>query len=350
MATTRTAALVGTDIILQAEFRQPVTGKLFDPTSISSVRILDTDGVTILQTITGSNIVRVQTGIYEVVGKAVNYDVAGVYFDQWTAVLETGQSASAYTLETMVLNTVAATSYCTVQDMRDEGYSSSVYPDDRVARAATLATRYIDVMTGRWFSPRYFSEDQPFVMDGSGTYVLNLPIPVIEIQKIKVSSGIDGVTLYEVDASYIRLYNRHLRGQTTGTMDDREDPRIELLGDVRRVQRIYDDYVKAWPEGSGNVQLVGYFGYTDYDPGNVRGQTPLLIKHACKLLTEMELAQFQKRSQRDTLRHRHRVIGQETKDQSVTLDRMMARGLFTGNQEIDNILTAYRRPPHVGSA
>lgn len=350
MATTRDAALVNTDIILQAQFQMAVTFQPFDPASISKVEILDTDGTTILQTITGSNIKRVQAGVYEVVGLAVNYDVAGIYFDRWYATLEAGGAESAYTKQTMVLNTVSVSSYCTVQDMRDEGYSSTAYPDARVARATRLATEYIDRMCGQWFAPRYFTEETPFLVDGNNQVVLWLPVPVIDVEKITITSGIDGTTLYEIDLESVMVYNRHLRGQVAGIDDDRENPRLEMRRATRREMRLYDDIQGRWPNGSANIQLVGYFGYTDYDPGSVRGKTPELIKHAAKLLTEMELAQFARRQQRDTLRQRHRVIGQATKDQSVSLAQLISRGLFTGNPEIDGILTSYRRAPYVGSA
>lgn len=350
MATTRDAALVDTDIILQAQFQQAVTFQPFDPSAISKVEILDTDGVTVLQTITSTNIKRVQAGLYEVVGLAVNYDVAGVYFDRWYATLEAGGQESAYTKQTMVLNTVSASSYCTIQDMRDEGYSATAYPDARVARAIQLATEYIDKMTGQWFAPRYFTEDAPFLVDGNDQVVLWLPTPVISVEKITITSGIDGTTLYEIDLESVQVYNRHLRGQVAGVDDDRENPRLEMRRATRRELRLYDDIRGRWPNGSANIQLVGYFGYTDYDPGNVRGKTPELIRHAAKLLTEMELAQFARKQQRDTLRNRHRVVQQATKDQSVSLSYLSGRGLFTGNPEIDGILTSFRRASYVGSA
>jgi len=353
MATTRDTALVGTDLLLQIKFQATATYTYFDPYSITSVQILDTDGVTVLQTITGSNIVQVQTGIYEVTGLAANYDSAGTYYDRWTVVVNEGEAATVYTLQTAVAATSLVSSYLTVQEMRDQGFTVTAYPNDQVADAIDVATQYIDVMTGRWFAPRAFPESSPFIVDGSGTHVLELPIPIISISKIEVTSRVDGSTLYEVGLDTVMVYTRHLRGQVTGTMDDRENPRIELLHTTRREMRLYDDQDGKWPEGSGNVQLSGYFGYTDYDPSNVRGKTPRLIKRACALLTVRELPKLSQTHKRDTLRHRFRISSQETKDQSFSVTssaQLVGRGMFTGDPEIDSILTMNMRASYVGSA
>lgn len=102
MALPRSAAVVGYDLLLRAIFENPVTQAPFDPDEIISVKIYDTDGVTLLQTIVGDDIDHVGLGSYEVISAAENYPVGGVYFDVWRYVVNPGDDPIEFSLETVV--------------------------------------------------------------------------------------------------------------------------------------------------------------------------------------------------------------------------------------------------------
>jgi len=157
MAVSRSAAYINQDIILQAEFRQPVTLALFDPATVEQVEIIDTDGVTVLQTFAAGAITHVSQGLYRVIGSAACYDAPGVYFDRWTARIDPGDAPSQYTLQTVVAAMPTAVqpfttqwfidTYLTGVDLTDEHgqpYAQSVF-DHAIAAAVERTRRELDI-------------------------------------------------------------------------------------------------------------------------------------------------------------------------------------------------------------
>lgn len=157
MAVSRSAAYINQDIILQAEFRQPVTLALFDPAAVEQVEIIDTDGVTVLQTFAAGAITRVSQGLYQVIGAAACYDTPGLYFDRWTARIDPGDVPSQYTLQTVVAAMPTAVqpftrqwfidTYLTGIDLTDERgqpYAESVF-DHAIAAAVERTRKELDI-------------------------------------------------------------------------------------------------------------------------------------------------------------------------------------------------------------
>ncbi|GEM_PF-468774 len=77
----RASAVINEQIALRIKF-QFGTGDYFDPYEISKVEILDDDGVTVIETITGAGIIRDSEGNYHVVAAAIA-EPKNVAYDKW---------------------------------------------------------------------------------------------------------------------------------------------------------------------------------------------------------------------------------------------------------------------------
>lgn len=77
----RENAVVNNQIILRNYFRYSQTSDYFDPSAISKVEILDSNGTTVLETLTGASIVKSATGKYYVVASAISS--AKTVYDKW---------------------------------------------------------------------------------------------------------------------------------------------------------------------------------------------------------------------------------------------------------------------------
>lgn len=228
--------------------------------------------------------------------------------------------------------------YCTVQDLRDEGVSATLYPDSRLETAIIVASLLIDQFTGRWFEPRTLD----FTMDGSGVASLHLDQPIISL----AAALIDDVALA---ASDVVVYNRHIT-QNLLQPDDRENPRVEIRQPLDD-ELLFKLGLKVWPRGQQNIRLQGEFGYTDYD-GTAQGKTPDLICHVCKLMAIRQLPGMADTTGREDAALGWRVTEHKTRDQAIkfaapdaTKQGRAAVGLYTGDPEIDQVLLMYRRPP-----
>jgi hypothetical protein len=233
--------------------------------------------------------------------------------------------------------------YCTVQDLRDEGFTDPPYSDVRLTSVMRLASTYIEEYTGRWFEPRPLD----VTLDGSGQPTMMLEFPVIAVSEV----WLDDEAL-EV-ANDVMVYNRHVT-QRLLCPDDRDNPKIELA-QPRDDDVLLKAGLKVWTPGQKNVRIVGTFGYTDYD-GTSNGKTPDLIRHACKLLCVRNLPPMSQSDEREDLKNAWRVTSHKTRDQSVSWGApgksstgRASVGIFTGDPEIDTILLRYRRQPMMRS-
>ncbi len=245
--------------------------------------------------------------------------------------------------------------YCLVADMREEGVPVSV-SDSLIAKRITLASRFIEAATRRFFYPK----EKTVKLDGRGGPKLLLQDPIIAIEEVRFEvSPLYPSEFTLVENDIIRVYNRHL-SQGLTEPDDRNNPRIELFNPawVRPLGGGHTLLTALnFPRGQQNVQVKGVFGYTDPDPDatNTQGKTPDLIRHACKLLVMKELAKMSNVSARFDARNRFKLTSERTRDQAYTLggNGSAAGGLvgasFTGDPEIDHILAYYQRPPAMGA-
>jgi len=228
--------------------------------------------------------------------------------------------------------------------VRREGVSSADVGNTRLDIILELASRYIDTFTGQWFEPRQAS----YVMDGRGHRTIYFEVPVIEVTSIKEVDA-QGNEKQTFDPAGYLVYNRHVRLNQQDP-DDRENSKVERVNptdpwDVRLYGQAW------WPRGQQNVQVDGWFGYTDYDSTDPHGQTPPLIERACVLLALRECwERWGQEGESEEARFRSRLKSEKTRDQSYQLGGVatsladaLAGGRLTGDPEIDSILIEFRK-------
>lgn len=240
--------------------------------------------------------------------------------------------------------------YCGVAEIRAEGFTESVVSDERILILSHLATRYIDKVTQRWFGARTFDENSPFILDGNDSHSLHLQIPIIRLDKLSIETqGLYNPDLIEIDSNDYRVYNRHMNGMERP--DDRENPKIEFLR--RRINQTVTSGLypapRIFPRGSQNIYLEGVFGYTDRD-GSPFGQIPKLIQLAARRLVIRDLYLDSDLCNQMNIKNKFRIISDKEGSTTVKLQDLWLKGGFTGDSEIDNILTMYRAPMRIGIA
>lgn len=216
--------------------------------------------------------------------------------------------------------------YATVAEMRDEGVLTSQATDSRLRTMLALASQAVERLTRQWFEPRHLTLE----LDGTGRDTLELRAPIAALGELRIDGEL-------VPSSSLIVYARHLDGMLAP--DDRRAPAISLRSG-------------RFPLGSQNVEVSGVFGFTDpIGSGIDVGATPHAIAHVTRLLAMREL-ELLASPDRGAARNSHRVVSEQTRDQSYSLAPMQAGSTFaggTGDPEIDSILMLYRAPMGIGS-
>lgn len=101
MAVDRLQAIINEELNLRIEFRNTING-LYDPFSISKVEILDSDQVTILQTLTGAEIIKDDMGEYHIITDSSWNDTKRNIYDKWYYTPVDGASEKTFILNTFV--------------------------------------------------------------------------------------------------------------------------------------------------------------------------------------------------------------------------------------------------------
>lgn len=159
-------------------------------------------------------------------------------------------------------------------------------------------TRKVVERTGRHFNPRYATHYLS-VGDRPSTSVRVEP-PIIGIETVHLlQRGDDVADKVQVENEDLLVYNRHLDGLESP--DDRRDSRIEamiLLPGRPQLWVERERRAAEFPKGSQNVQVVGVFGYRDYDENSPFGRMPdgieaaVLIAVANGLTPESDVKKF----------------------------------------------------------
>lgn len=151
-------------------------------------------------------------------------------------------------------------SYCTPDDVRNRGgLSDPPYSDAIVQAWIDWAEKFIEEVTGQWFTPRTMTVK----LDGRDTRTQLVSVPIISISKVEfvdfptIPSGVS-----EVDLDAFVVYNRHVADGLLNP-DDRANPRIAFQGTKIGRRQIF---IEEFPEGKQNVWLTGLFGYTEPNP------------------------------------------------------------------------------------
>lgn len=227
--------------------------------------------------------------------------------------------------------------YCNVSDLRREGVTEQEASDARLLSIINEASAMIDKYTGFTFRP----SEREYFLDGYGTRALQLEEPIVAIDAVFAGSSTALPT-----ESY-RVYNRHIT-QRMRSPDDRYNPKLELVAGYRR-GLVWDS---TWPSGRQNIVVRGLFGFTEPDGYTSCGVTPAAIKHACMLMVLREVPLLTDDGARQDALNRWRLAEERTRDQSYRLSTIKPRSgdmIFTGDPEIDGIISLYRKPMGLGA-
>jgi hypothetical protein len=278
-------------------------------------------------------------------------------------------------------NAVDPNLYCTVEDVRAEGFTNpTTYPDSRILSLIELASRFVDTFTGRWFYPKEFklaappvgwplpvallpgnaypvptqtklnTGDNPLMVSGKRSRDLvdcELQIPICRLDGLGLENqAFLSSQITWIELSAVRVFNRHLRGMPVP--DDRENPHIGFTVAGRIVELTAAGMFpgpRLFPLGRLNVFLFGAFGYTDPDPtGQIpEGITPKLVRHLTKLLVIRDILPEAQRAKKIAFREMHRIIQDHEGSTSVGLQQAWVKGGITMDPDIDRLLLRFRR-------
>lgn len=252
---------------------------------------------------------------------------------------------------TPVVVTAQFGGYCTVQDIRDQGYAVGVYPDLQVLRSINSATALIDKVTRQWFEPRFRFVSK----DGICRDSVPLMVPIIVLQRVKIGSQV-------MDIGNYAIYNRHL---THGIVqpDDRANPIVayRTVSESPAIRRLHRG--SRFEHDRKIIGMTGIFGYTDLGPGFVGetaegsqipltyGVIPSQIVRACTLLTIRDMVPFEDAAD---MANQSRVVEEKTRDQSIKFSDNSSNSNdsgygMTGILEADKILQMYVGPLDIGT-
>lgn len=236
--------------------------------------------------------------------------------------------------------------YALVSNMRKAGVPTGFCNAD-IAAAVELGSRYVERVTRRFFEPRYLT----FQRDGRGEGLsLMLDDPIIGIEDMDLTFTDFRPMTRLIDRTDVRVYNRHMRGLTNP--DDRDSPKIEVLrAEMAPLNTpIHPPLVRRFTTAQQNVQLTGWFGYTDPD-GSPLGITPVAIRRITMMLAMRELRPlWEDFSGGRRSGAAGKIKREKTRDQDVTYatgsdaSGASSAGWITGDAEIDNQLSYFVGP------
>lgn len=226
--------------------------------------------------------------------------------------------------------------YTTLALVRALGIAASDASDAVVNAAIAWADSYIDHYTGSHFEKITYTTAAPLKIDGSGTDVLELPIPVSP-----AASSLTKVTMDDVeqDLTAIVVYNRLMP-------DDMRWPRLQW-----KQAPAFTTWEKMicsqmiWTEGTQNILLEGDFGFL-----TLTETTPVEIGDvAAKIaIYKLSIDGVAAAGLIMALWTDSEIISESTRDRSVTykgggLGASSMRSQPTGYYIIDQILAMFRR-------
>ncbi len=298
---------------------------------------------------------KITTGRYVALYTPPLTEPIGTHIVQWFFKLTPTSPEQSFSEDFEVLAEVTGSptsGYCTVQQLRDAGVTTTQADDSKLQELIADASRMIDKFTGRFFEPRTLT----IRIDGTGRPGILLGDPIISISEIQLISDDTNPPVIPLALDDVRIYNRHI-SQNLLNPDDRESPKIEFLMFDEREERLpltvhHIFHPHRWPRGTQNVEITGIFGYTDPN-GTPNGKTPLQICIACQLIVIRFLLEPFATSDGDA-GNAWRVIEHKTRDQTIKFadpSKLGSAGVgaFTGDPQIDRIIAQYTRPPAMGA-
>lgn len=203
-----------------------------------------------------------------------------------------------------------------IDKLRERGFTNkALFSDAFLKEVEERVWEIVELFCGQFFEPREFTSDSawgPMKLDGSGTELLPLYVPIISLDSISVEDaniGLDDVVVYN------RIY----------PIDDRKNPKLEVTSGT-------------FPAGKLNVTLEGTFGYVDNN-----GQPPAPLKEAVSKFIALEVEPLIGTNPAFAQKLRGRVVQQIQENYTVKLQAGTALSGVTLVPEIDKVLYHYRR-------
>jgi len=213
--------------------------------------------------------------------------------------------------------------YATVSDFRAEGVTETQASNQRLEALIEEAGLMIDHICGWFFEPRSLR----LKLDGHGTRSIEPPYPFI----VATSLIIDGMD------------------HTSALSEVRNFGAPVLPGFVAPRIAWRDERSWIFPKGEGNVEISGWWGYTELGGGSIYGRTPLAIRRACMMLVMRLLPWLGDIDEVNNARNQWRVVEEKSRDQSIKFAAPAAGSSITGDPDIDAFLFRYRRPMGLGA-
>ena len=154
--------------------------------------------------------------------------------------------------------------YCTIEDIREEGFDLCDFPDRRVSKAIKTAQQFIEKVTRRFFEPRdltfretWRGESELLIGQGS--------MPIITVTELRFVNTDETLQTPVNLTTDIRIFNRHVR-EGYLAKDDRENPRIGLIFIdpnliIPRVRPL--TVLEVTAARLQQIQITGTFGFTE---------------------------------------------------------------------------------------
>lgn len=148
MSVRRDAAVINQELDLRAWFRNDTSGVVFDPVNFTKVEILDTDAVTVLETIAPGDITFLAIGNYQIITSAAWNTSSRLVYDRWYFRRIAGGIIYTTLLNTNILSTTTPSEkYSTVTQLRDNvpRIEVATFDDNQVIRRIAQADTTLEV-------------------------------------------------------------------------------------------------------------------------------------------------------------------------------------------------------------
>ena len=270
----------------------------------------------------------------------------GSWTVHWRAKRETADPwvESVTTVPVLAVGEPIPDGYALVSQLRAEGVPVA-FSDAQISEAIERQSRFVEQVCRRFFEPRYLVTQH----DGSGRGIqLQFNIPVIGVEDLEVTYSDFRPIARFLGRENVRVYNRHMRGLMEP--DDRESPKLAILRieDALANTPRFPALSRRFTPAQLNIQVAGYWGYTDPD-GSPLGRTPAQLSRVVMMLAMRDIRPLWsdfKAGRRGT--QGGVVTGERTRDQSVQFGYQnagaLSAGWITGDPEIDRILSMYIGP------
>lgn len=201
------------------------------------------------------------------------------------------------------------------------------------------AMAFIDRHTRQWFNARTFDDSNPIYWEGNNTETLFLPVPILEITTLKKEP--DGQVVAATD---YQVFNGR------SFPDDRRNPMIKL-------RKFGDDVMfisgGTFMRGVRSV-ITGIFGFLEAD-----GTTPVLIQRATAKLALMYYMRSLGEAAADAASSSNTGPIKREKTDLHEIEYFDARATggkdggnsgsgLSGDDEVDDVIAAYRAPMAIG--